>query len=78
MVRAPLDAPSPADRMAQQLVDVADRLCREFAPAGGAGADAVRRQVREAREGFGSPTVFDYLPVLVERDVRHRLGPDRR
>jgi hypothetical protein len=65
---------SLADKVAQQLVEMTDRLCREFAPAGGAAAEVVRGQVTEVRAGFGSPKVLTYLPVLVERSVRHRLS----
>lgn len=61
-----------AQHVAQQMAAVADRLCREFAPAGGTAADAVRAQVREAWADFGSPRVITYLPVLVERAVRAR------
>jgi hypothetical protein len=66
--------PSLADKVAQQLAEMTDRLCREFAPAGGAAAEVVRGQVTEVRAGFGSPKVLTYLPVLVERSVRHRLS----
>lgn len=66
-------APSPADVVAHQLVGVADRLCREFAADGGARAESVREQVRQARAGFGSPRVITYLPVLIERDLRRTL-----
>ena len=61
------------DHVARQLKAVAERLCREFAPAGGAAAAEIRAQVREARHEFGSPPVVAYLPVLVERTVRRRL-----
>ncbi len=66
--------PSPADKAAQQLAEATDRLCREFAPAGGDAAEVVREHVREVRAGFGSPKVLTYLSVLVERIVRHRLS----
>jgi hypothetical protein len=36
---------SLADKVAQQLVETTDRLCRKFAPAGGAAAEVVRGQV---------------------------------
>ena len=64
-----------AEKADQQLADVADRLCREFAPVGGADADVIRGQVREARGEFGSPKVLTHLSVMVERTVRERLGP---
>jgi hypothetical protein len=65
---------SLADKVAQQLAEMTDRLWREFAPGGGAATEVVRGQVRDARAGFGSPKVLTYLPVLVERSVRHRLS----
>ena len=65
--------PSHDALVAKQLTEVADRLCREFAPAGGEAAETVRRQVREARAGFHSPKVLTFLPVLVERNVRRQL-----
>jgi hypothetical protein len=65
---------SPTDKVAQQLAEVADRLCRESAPAGGVAAEVVRGHVQQVRAGFGSPKVLTYLPVLVERAVRHRLS----
>jgi hypothetical protein len=76
-----LPEPTIEDRQAQtehvgrQLIAVADRLCREFAPDGGAAAAAVRAQVRRSRAEFGSPRVIAYLPTLVERAVRRRLRP---
>jgi hypothetical protein len=63
-----------ADKVAQQLVEMTDRLCREFAPAGGAADEVVQGQVRKVRAGFGPPKVLTYLPVLVKRSVRHRLS----
>lgn len=75
-IRAPGDAArhARADHVDRQLVAVADRLCREFAPAGGPAATSIRDQVRRARAGYGSPRVIDYLPVLVERAVRGGLN----
>lgn len=64
-----------AEKADQQLADVADRLCREFAPDGGVDADVIRGQVREARAEFGSPKVLAHLSVMVERAVRERMGP---
>jgi hypothetical protein len=69
---------SPSEVLARQLVEVGDRLCREFAVAGGPDAEAVRRRVREARAAFGSPRVTAYLPVLIERQVRHELAAARQ
>lgn len=65
---------SPDDKLTQQLVEVGDRLCRQFAVTGGPSADSVREQVRRARVDFGSPKVVTYLPVLIERSVRRDLG----
>jgi hypothetical protein len=45
---------SLADKVSQQLVETTYRLCRKFAPAGGAAAEVVRGQVTEVRAGFGS------------------------
>lgn len=59
-----------AEKVSRQVAAVADR---EFAPAGGAAAEAVREHVRAARAGYGSPAVLTYLSVLVERYVRLRL-----
>lgn len=66
--------PMSADPLTRQLREVIDRLCREFAPAGGAADVLVRRHVAQVRAGFGTPAVVIYLPVLVEREVRHRLA----
>lgn len=63
------------ERVARQMARVTDRLCREFTPAGGVAAQALREQVRKAWADFGSPKVITYLPVLVERTVRSRLRP---
>ncbi|MFC4943204.1 three-helix bundle dimerization domain-containing protein [Pseudonocardia sp. GCM10023141] len=73
-----LESPGDAQRaqehhVGRQLAAVGQRLCREFAPDGGAGATAIRDMVREARTGFGNPDVIAYLPALVERMVRRRL-----
>lgn len=68
-------ASTEEEHVARQMAAVADRLCREFAPEGGPAAAALREQVREAWSGFGSPHVITYLPVLVERSVRHRHRP---
>jgi hypothetical protein len=65
---------SPADVLARQLVEVGDRLCRQFAVAGGPSAESVRRQVRQAQAAFGSPKVIAYLPVLIERQLRLDLA----
>jgi hypothetical protein len=74
MFRPPTADQSPTNKVAQQLAEVANQLCREFAPAGGIAAEVVRGHVQQVRAGFGSPKVLTYLPVLVERAVRHRLS----
>ena len=66
-----------ADHVGRQMVAVADRLCREFAPDGGPAAESIRDQVRDARDAFGSPRVIAYLPTLVERSVRRGLRCSR-
>jgi hypothetical protein len=63
-------------RMANQWENVTARLLRDFAPAGGADADAVLAHIAEQRTVLDSATVRDYLPVLVERAVRKLLAPD--
>jgi hypothetical protein len=63
-------------RMASQWENVTARLLRDFAPAGGAEADAVLLLIAEQRTNLDSATVRDYLPVLVERAVRRLLAPD--
>jgi hypothetical protein len=64
------------ERMAKQWEDVTARLCRDFAPEGGADVDVVLRHIAEQREQLDSATVRDYLPVLVDRAVRRLLDPD--
>jgi predicted RecB family endonuclease len=57
-----------------RLDDVTDRLLRDYAdlPAG-----AVHDAVDAVRAEFAAATVLGYLPVLVERGVRDRLGRPR-
>lgn len=71
---------SPADVVARQLLEVGDRLCRQFAVDGGPTAESVREQARRTRAEYGSPTVIAYLPVLIERELRRHLavGPPNR
>lgn len=64
------------ERIAKQWEDVTKRLLRDFAPDGGADADAVLGHVAEQRAVLDSATVRDYLPVLVDRAVRRLLEPD--
>lgn len=73
LLRRPQVSLAEAQHVARQMIAVADRLCGEFAPTGGAAAESVREQVRKAWADFGSPRVIAYLPVLVERTVRGRL-----
>ena len=62
--------------MAKQWEDVTARLCRDFAPAGGADTEIVLAHIAEQRQVLDSATVRDYLPVLVDRAVRKLLSPD--
>ena len=64
------------ERLAKQWEDVTNRLCRDFAPAGGADVEAVLQHIAEQRQQLDSATVRDYLPVLVERAVRRVLDPE--
>ncbi|OZM82719.1 three-helix bundle dimerization domain-containing protein [Pseudonocardia sp. MH-G8] len=64
------------ERMAMQWEDVTSRLCRDFAPAGGADAEVVLQHIAQQRRQLDSATVRDYLPVLVERSVRRLLDPE--
>lgn len=85
----PSDAPADAGEVAQDVVDqaherrlakqwedVVDRLCRDFAPAGGADRKAVLARIAQQRAQLDSATVRDYLPVLVDRAVRRIYAPD--
>jgi len=71
------EARTEEERIAQQMAQMADRLCREFTPTGGGAAETLRDQVRETWAAFGSPKVITYLPVLVERIVRGRHATAR-
>jgi hypothetical protein len=64
------------ERMAKQWEDVTARLCRDFAPGGGADVEAVLEHIAYQRRVLDSATVRDYLPVLVERAVRRLLDPN--
>ena len=66
------------DPLAQQMVELGDRLCREFAPADRVAADVVRGHVRQVRAAFGSPRILAFLPILIERAVRLCLSDDSR
>lgn len=61
----------------KQLDEMTDRLLREYA-GHGVPADAVHAAVDAVRAEFVAATVLTYLPVLVERGVRDRLGAPRR
>jgi hypothetical protein len=82
---APAGAPDDEDdflaraheeRMAKQWEDVTARLCRDFAPGGGADVEVVLEHIAHQRRVLDSATVRDYLPVLVERAVRRLLDPN--
>jgi hypothetical protein len=60
----------------KQMEEMTERLLVEFARRG-VSADTVRGAVDAVRARFAAATVLTYLPVLVERGVRDRLG-DRR
>lgn len=64
------------ERMAKQWEDVTTRLCRNFAPNGGADVEVVLGHIAHQRQVLDSATVRDYLPVLVERAVRRLLDPE--
>ena len=58
--------------VAERLDALVDRLAEEY-------CDRVPRRrveetVRHVRAEFGTPTITDYLPILVEREVRHVLS----
>ena len=57
----------------KQLDLVVDRLADEF--GGQVSRPTVERTVRQVRRQFGSPPVTQFLPVLVEREVRATLTP---
>jgi|GEM_PF-3595819 len=63
-------------RIAKQWEDIVARLCRDFAPAGGADRKRVLAQIAQHRAQLDSATVRDYLPVLVDRAVRRIYAPD--
>lgn len=65
------------ERMAKQWEDVTARLCRDFAPAGGADMEVVLQHIAQQRQQLDSATVRDYLPVLVEKAVRRLLDLDQ-
>lgn len=56
------------DKQVDQLVD---RLAEEF--SGRVPRPALERTVRRVRHDFGSPPVTQFLPVLIEREVRAKL-----
>lgn len=60
----------------RQLSHLTDRLAADF--AGRYSPEVVGRLVREAASGLGSARVTQFIPVLVEREVRHRLLDRRR
>ena len=60
----------------RQMDEMTEGLISEFARRG-VSADTVHGAVDAVRAQFAAATVLTYLPVLVERGVRERLG-DRR
>lgn len=76
-VGSPFSDRSTTEKVDRQLMEVGDRLCREFADEEGPTSESIRAQVRDARADFGSPKVITYLPVLVERAVRDDLTGSR-
>lgn len=58
----------------QQLDHLVDRLAQEF--SGQVSKPTVEHAVRRVRNDFGSPPITQFLPVLIEREVRATLsGP---
>jgi hypothetical protein len=72
-----VEARAREERLAKQWEDVTARLLRDFAPAGGADAEAVLAHIAEQRSLLAAATVRDYLPVLVNRAVRRLLTPEQ-
>jgi hypothetical protein len=77
------ESPDPVEqahrrRLAKQWEDVISRLCRDFAPDGGADRKRVLAQIAQQRAQLDSATVRDYLPVLVDRAVRRIYAPDEQ
>ncbi len=60
----------------QKLVELTGRLRREYA-AYGVPAAEVEDVIAVVRAGFVDATVLAFVPVLVERGVRDRLGRPR-
>jgi len=54
----------------EQLDLLVDRLAHEF---GDVPRPTVERKVQRVRQRFGSPPVTQFLPVLIEREVRATL-----
>jgi hypothetical protein len=55
----------------KQLDALEDRLANEFGDR--VPKRQVKETVREVRAEFGSPPIMQFLPVLVERQVRVRI-----
>lgn len=62
-------------RIAKQWEDIVARLCRDFAPDGGADRKLVLAQIAQQRAQLDAAAVRDYLPVLVDRAVRRIYAP---
>jgi hypothetical protein len=66
--------PSPAgqsDQLRSQLDELTGRLARDYADVE---TDTVRSYVRAESDRFVDARVRSFIPVLVERAVRDRLG----
>lgn len=72
-VQPSMSAAAPGPAIEEQLRRVESRLIAE------AGGDAVReqdvrRQMTLARARFEAATIRQFLPILIEREVRRRLS----
>ncbi len=59
------------DQLRSQLDELAGRLARDYADVA---TDTVRSYVRAESDRFADARVRAFIPVLVERAVRGRLG----
>lgn len=59
-----------------QIGHVSDRLVHDY--AGQVAADVVRSMVTEAYRSYMAARVTQFLPVLIDRAVRDRLGHTAR
>jgi hypothetical protein len=63
--------PGQADHLRSQLDELAGRLARDYADVA---TDTLRSYVRAESDRFADARVRAFIPVLVERAVRGRLG----